>query len=163
VNWLERPECALFIGDDAALAQSAGRAGGLRAGGDPLLDQRHLFTRELLVAFRHFTAVDQLEKQTTVGFARDEDRPRRRPGGSTGAGAGRGAFELLVIAPRLQCREDIRPILKAHSSNAHGEARSSKGGLDLRLRRLILQGGDDGRSSSLANPTVVCFQAGPQR
>ena len=40
--------------------------------------------------------------------------------------------------------KDIRPILKAHCFDCHGEGEKLKGGLDLRLRRLILQGGDDG-------------------
>jgi hypothetical protein len=40
--------------------------------------------------------------------------------------------------------KDIRPILKAHCFECHGEGEKLKGGLDLRLRRLILQGGDDG-------------------
>lgn len=39
---------------------------------------------------------------------------------------------------------DIRPILKAHCFECHGEGEKLKGGLDLRLRRLILQGGDEG-------------------
>src|SRR5256886_15809682 len=40
--------------------------------------------------------------------------------------------------------KDIRPILKAHCFDCHGEGEKLKGGLDLRLRRLMLQGGDDG-------------------
>src|SRR5256885_14457130 len=40
--------------------------------------------------------------------------------------------------------KDIRPIFKAHCFDCHGEGEKLKGGLDLRLRRLILQGGDDG-------------------
>src|SRR3989440_9651869 len=40
--------------------------------------------------------------------------------------------------------KDIRPILKAHCFDCHGEGDKLKGGLDLRLRRLMLQGGDDG-------------------
>ena len=40
--------------------------------------------------------------------------------------------------------KDIRPILKAHCFECHGEGEKLKGGLDLRLRRLMLQGGDDG-------------------
>ena len=40
--------------------------------------------------------------------------------------------------------KDIRPILKAHCFECHGEGEKLKGGLDLRLRRLMLKGGDDG-------------------
>jgi hypothetical protein len=40
--------------------------------------------------------------------------------------------------------KDIRPILKAHCFDCHGEGETLKGGLDLRLRRLMLKGGDDG-------------------
>jgi hypothetical protein len=39
---------------------------------------------------------------------------------------------------------DIRPILKAHCFDCHGEGEKLKGGVDLRLRRLMLSGGDDG-------------------
>jgi mono/diheme cytochrome c family protein len=39
---------------------------------------------------------------------------------------------------------DIRPILKAQCFDCHGEGEKLKGGLDLRLRRLMLAGGDDG-------------------
>src|SRR5438093_1810486 len=50
-----------------------------------------------------------------------------------------------VIAAALPTFEkDIRPILKAHCFDCHGEGEKLKGGLDLRLRRLILKGGDDG-------------------
>src|SRR6266550_8919973 len=40
--------------------------------------------------------------------------------------------------------KDIRPILKAHCFECHGEGEKLKGGLDLRLRRFMLKGGDDG-------------------
>ncbi len=49
----------------------------------------------------------------------------------------------LVAAPPL-FEKDIRPILKAHCFECHGEGEKLKGGLDLRLRRLMLKGGDDG-------------------
>ena len=50
----------------------------------------------------------------------------------------------LFAAPPLTFEKDIRPILKAHCFDCHGEGEKLKGGLDLRLRRLMLQGGDDG-------------------
>jgi len=40
--------------------------------------------------------------------------------------------------------KDIRPILKAHCFDCHGEGEKLKGGVDLRLRRLMLKGGDEG-------------------
>ncbi len=39
---------------------------------------------------------------------------------------------------------DVRPILKAHCLECHGEGEELEGGLDLRLRRLIFAGGDSG-------------------
>lgn len=39
---------------------------------------------------------------------------------------------------------DVRPILKAHCFMCHGELGEREGGLDLRLRRLMVTGGDSG-------------------
>ncbi len=39
---------------------------------------------------------------------------------------------------------DVRPLLKAHCFHCHGEGEQTEGNLDLRLRRLIAQGGDSG-------------------
>src|SRR5258705_13311804 len=47
-------------------------------------------------------------------------------------------------APSPTFEKDIRPILKAHCFDCHGEGEKLKGGLDLRLRRLMLKGGEDG-------------------
>jgi hypothetical protein len=41
---------------------------------------------------------------------------------------------------------DVRPILKANCFRCHGEGGQLEGSLDLRLRRLIVQGGDTGPS-----------------
>src|SRR3989441_7572473 len=49
---------------------------------------------------------------------------------------------IAAVMPTFE--KDIRPILKAHCFECHGEGEKLKGGLDLRLRRLMLQGGDDG-------------------
>lgn len=40
--------------------------------------------------------------------------------------------------------KDIRPVLKAHCFHCHGENEEPEAGLDLRLQRLIVQGGDSG-------------------
>jgi mono/diheme cytochrome c family protein len=45
---------------------------------------------------------------------------------------------------RLTYEEHIRPILKANCFRCHGGEGETKGGLDLRLRRLIVAGGDSG-------------------
>src|SRR5215470_1860597 len=47
-----------------------------------------------------------------------------------------------AAAPTFE--KDIRPILKAHCFDCHGEGEKLRGGLDLRLKRLMLKGGDDG-------------------
>ncbi len=44
----------------------------------------------------------------------------------------------------ISYERDVRPILKAHCFHCHGEGDDLAGGLDLRLRRLIIQGGDSG-------------------
>ena len=46
----------------------------------------------------------------------------------------------------------MRPILKAHCFQCHGEAGEKEGGLDLRLRRLMLAGGDSGAAIELSKP-----------
>src|SRR5438552_17214477 len=53
------------------------------------------------------------------------------------------ATPVIAAAPPM-FEKDIRPVLKAHCFECHGEGEKLKGGLDLRLRRLSLRGGDDG-------------------
>ena len=50
----------------------------------------------------------------------------------------------VIAAAPPTFEKDIRPILKAHCFECHGEGQKLKAGLDLRLRRLMLKGGDDG-------------------
>lgn len=50
-----------------------------------------------------------------------------------------GAVEAEPVFER-----DVRPILKAHCFHCHGEEPELKGGLDLRLVRLMVTGGDSG-------------------
>ena len=47
-------------------------------------------------------------------------------------------------AASLTFEEHIRPILKAHCFHCHGGEDETEGGLDLRLRRLMADGGDSG-------------------
>ncbi len=54
--------------------------------------------------------------------------------------------------PQLTYEEHIRPILKANCFDCHGESESPKAGLDLRLRRLMLQGGKSGPALVPGNP-----------
>lgn len=59
--------------------------------------------------------------------------------------AGLVLASLPVMAASVPTFEkDVRPILKAHCFDCHGEGETPKGGLDLRLRRLMVQGGEDG-------------------
>ncbi|MBI3871443.1 MAG: PSD1 domain-containing protein [Verrucomicrobia bacterium] len=46
--------------------------------------------------------------------------------------------------PALTFEQHVRPILKAHCFDCHGEGDRLRGGLDLRLRRLMVQGGESG-------------------
>ncbi len=39
---------------------------------------------------------------------------------------------------------DVRPILREHCGHCHGDATDAEGGLDLRLRRFMVAGGDSG-------------------
>jgi mono/diheme cytochrome c family protein len=47
---------------------------------------------------------------------------------------------------------DIRPILKTHCFQCHGEGETLKGGVDLRLRRLMLTNSASGRVLAPGNP-----------
>ncbi len=53
-------------------------------------------------------------------------------------------FCVAAFAASPTFEKDIRPILKAHCFDCHGEGEKLNGGLDLRLQRLMLKGGDDG-------------------
>ena len=44
----------------------------------------------------------------------------------------------------LTFEKDVQPLLKTHCLHCHGEEEELKGGLDLRLKRLMLKGGDSG-------------------
>jgi len=50
----------------------------------------------------------------------------------------------VMAAPSLTFEKDVRPILKEHCFHCHGEDGETKGGLDVRLARFLLKGGDEG-------------------
>jgi hypothetical protein len=52
--------------------------------------------------------------------------------------------EPTVRPSTLTFEKDVRPILKANCFDCHGEGETLKGGLDLRLRRLMVAGGESG-------------------
>ncbi len=58
----------------------------------------------------------------------------------------------LPAAEPLTFERDVRPILKAHCFHCHGEGDELKGHLDLRLKRLLVKGGDGGTALSTENP-----------
>lgn len=49
-----------------------------------------------------------------------------------------------AVEPETTYERDVRPILKTHCFHCHGEGEEPAGGLDLRLRRLVVAGGDSG-------------------
>ncbi len=49
-----------------------------------------------------------------------------------------------TVAADLTFEKDVRPILKTHCFQCHGEEGETKGDLDVRLARFILRGGKDG-------------------
>ncbi|MEE3369838.1 MAG: PSD1 and planctomycete cytochrome C domain-containing protein [Planctomycetota bacterium] len=56
--------------------------------------------------------------------------------------------------PRLTFEQHIRPILKAHCFECHGEGPELAGGLDLRLKRFLIAGGDSGAAVVADKPSV---------
>ena len=55
-----------------------------------------------------------------------------------------GLPQLGLAADSLTFEKDIRPILKAHCFQCHGESGVREGALDVRLRRGLVAGGDSG-------------------
>ncbi|MFO1485859.1 MAG: PSD1 and planctomycete cytochrome C domain-containing protein [Verrucomicrobiaceae bacterium] len=56
------------------------------------------------------------------------------------------AAALPAAAASLTFEKDVRPILKAHCFQCHGEEGEMKGGLDVRLARFLVKGGKHGPS-----------------
>ena len=70
-----------------------------------------------------------------------------------------GCSQAAIAAPGdaasaadISFENHIRPILKAHCLQCHGEGEETNGNLDLRLRRFILQGGDSGPAFVAGKP-----------
>ncbi|QDU79330.1 Planctomycete cytochrome C [Polystyrenella longa] len=52
----------------------------------------------------------------------------------------------------LLFERDIRPILKEHCIHCHGEGGETEGGLDVRLQRFLVKGGDSGEAIDPGKP-----------
>ena len=63
------------------------------------------------------------------------------------------ASSVAVAGTKRTFKADVRPVLKTHCFQCHGEESKTEGSLDVRLVRLLLSGGDSG-------PTVVSGNAG---
>jgi len=55
-------------------------------------------------------------------------------------------------APALTFERDVRSIFKAHCFECHGETDKLKGGLDLRLKRFLVAGGESGAAIVVGKP-----------
>ena len=55
------------------------------------------------------------------------------------------AASVVPVPKEPVFERDIRPLLKTHCFQCHGEGEKLKGGVDLRLRRLMLKESDSGR------------------
>jgi mono/diheme cytochrome c family protein len=55
-----------------------------------------------------------------------------------------GIPSAVLAQPPLKFETEVRPLLKAHCFECHGEGKKLRGGLDLRLKHLLATGGDSG-------------------
>ena len=62
------------------------------------------------------------------------------------------AVALQLRAAPVLFEKDIRPIFKEHCFQCHGEAGKEKGNLDVRLKRLLLEGGEHGPAIVTGQP-----------
>lgn len=57
-----------------------------------------------------------------------------------------GSPSLTASESKVTFEDDIRPIFKAYCFHCHGEEKTLSGGLDVRLRRLMMRGGESGEA-----------------
>ncbi len=72
----------------------------------------------------------------------------------TGFGATTPAAAPPATGSPLTFEQHVRPILKAHCFDCHGEGDQLRGQLDLRLRRFLLRGGESGPAIVPGNPAA---------
>jgi hypothetical protein len=63
-----------------------------------------------------------------------------------------GILSVTVSAEEITYEKNVRPIFKTHCFPCHGEGGELQGGLDVRLRRLVAQGGDSGEAFVAGKP-----------
>ncbi len=63
-----------------------------------------------------------------------------------------GILSVTVSAEEITYEKNVRPIFKTHCFQCHGEGGELQGGLDVRLRRLVAQGGDSGEAFVAGKP-----------
>ncbi|HSJ02926.1 MAG TPA: PSD1 and planctomycete cytochrome C domain-containing protein [Verrucomicrobium sp.] len=83
-------------------------------------------------------------KGSSLHFPSHRPQPLLLAGLTLAAGILGHAGGQLQAAATLTYEKDVRPILKAHCFHCHGEDGEVKGGLDVRLRRFLAQGGKSG-------------------
>lgn len=67
--------------------------------------------------------------------------------------ASAGDTDRAAVDPdTVTYEKDVRPIFKTHCFHCHGEAGVAESGLDLRLRRLVVAGGDSGEAIVAGHP-----------
>src|SRR5581483_3105031 len=65
----------------------------------------------------------------------------------------RAAEKPVPASGDVILEKHVRPLLKAHCFECHGEGKKLRGSLDVRLRRTMVEGGDSG-------PAIVPHQPG---
>ena len=63
-----------------------------------------------------------------------------------------GLAALTAPADTISFERHIRPIFQTHCFHCHGEDGAKKGGLDVRLKRLLVQGGKSGAAIVAKEP-----------
>ena len=72
---------------------------------------------------------------------------------------GQYAHGVSAFEPGLSFEQHVRPILKAHCFECHGEGEELRGGLDLRLQRFLITGGDSGAAVVPGKPQASLLLA----